>query len=150
MLAVAEKSDAKAILFLGDGLGDFERFSERYRGQAMLIAVRGNCDGYGDGLPTERIFSLGGKRLLMLHGHSRGVKGGTGPLLDYALREGVDLVLYGHTHLPEERYLSSLPRPMYLLNPGSIGDSRAPSFGSVFLHDGSILTNITPYEEEPR
>lgn len=150
MLAVLERSDAKAVLFLGDGLDDFDAVSERYTGQAMLIAVRGNCDGYGDGLPTERIFSFGGKRILMLHGHTRAVKGGTGALEAYAREQRIDLVLYGHTHCPEERYLPSDEHAFYLVNPGSIGDGRMPTFATVSFHDDAILPNIVCYEEKKR
>ncbi|MBQ2248865.1 MAG: YfcE family phosphodiesterase [Clostridia bacterium] len=141
-----------ALLFLGDGLRDLPDLPD---GRTALYAVAGNCDGY---LPfftegEEReicLLSLGEHRLLLTHGHRFGVKSGCGALLAYAAQEGADIVLYGHTHLPHAEVIPAgtalgglvTERPIYLFNPGSIGqdvDGKGYSFGTVTLLGKSAL-----------
>ena len=64
-----------------------------------FAAVRGNCDPLCEE-PEERCFTLCGKRILLTHGHRRGVKTGLLPLEAEAVEQGLDLIFYGHTHRP--------------------------------------------------
>lgn len=127
------------VFFLGDGLSDvLAAFSAE--GMPPLYAVRGNCDVglLGD---DELVVSLGGHRILMLHGHTAGVKGGDGGLFALARRHCADIVLYGHTHLRREQRLPGEGGALHLFNPGSIGrpiDGR-PSFGTLTVDDGGAL-----------
>ena len=132
-----------AVCFLGDGLRDAQSLDI---GRAMLYDVRGNCDwGTQADAPTERTVSLEGHRLLLTHGHLHGVKGGLGALIVAAARDGVDIVLFGHTHTPTLVELPAgetvggvtLSRPMYLFNPGSIGMNG--SFGTLYLNASDVL-----------
>ncbi len=135
-----------AVLFLGDGLRDLcaEDFLP-----SVLFCVAGNCDWsprLGDGTPVSRmeLLQFEGHRLLLTHGDAFGVKSGTGALLAAAAREGADIVLYGHTHLPRlERVPAGetvagipLARDLYLFNPGSLGEG---SFGTLTLREGTVL-----------
>ena len=147
--------DADAVLFLGDGLREVERLSFD-RPSLSPISVRGNCDGFsflgasGDA-PTERMLAFGGMKILMLHGFTPyDAKYGTLPLIAYAERRGADILLYGHTHQREERYLpegSELgggilsDRPMWVMNPGSLGrpSDGVPSYGLVQIEGGRAL-----------
>ncbi len=148
MKQVLARAEVDAVLFLGDGIRDFEALQEGYDGKALFMAVRGNCDLFGDD-PAERIFSYEGIRILMLHGHTRNVKHGTEALEAYARRQAVDLVLYGHTHRAEDRYLSEEGRPLRLFNPGSIGAAGwdKPGFGYLDIRNGQILSSCSVYEE---
>ena len=73
--------------------------------------------------------TLGGKRILMAHGHEYGVKSSLARIVASAVSRDVDIVLFGHTHEPQELYLPegenqfgiTQKKPLYLLNPGSIG-----------------------------
>ncbi len=131
-----------AVFFLGDGLRGICREDVL---PATLYAVRGNCDwGVNGEAPEELMLSFEGHRLLLLHGHRQGVKGGTAPLAAYAAARGADVVLYGHTHLPREEVYPSgtvlggatLASPLYLFNPGSLADG---SFGRVLLRGRDVL-----------
>lgn len=145
MIKISQKAQADAILFLGDCLRDFESFSRGYKGNAMLISVKGNCDSF-DGTPEERIFSLGGKKILMLHGHTRGVKLGTGVLEAYAANNGCDIAFYGHTHIPDNRYISDFEKPFYIFNPGTLSVRESEStFGYVEIASSGIICNIAKY-----
>ena len=133
-----------AILFLGDGARDFDRF---FVFDTPIWAVRGNCDwsssDYAD--KTERLLHLEGHTLLLTHGHEWGVKGGLGALIAHAVDVGADIVLFGHTHKPTLQTIAAgerigkttLSRPMYLFNPGSIGDGG--SFGTLTLKGDAVL-----------
>ena len=145
--AIIDRSDADAILFLGDGIKDFDRIASDYSRNAILIGVKGNCDGY-DGTPDERILALDGVKILMLHGHTRGVKHGLETLEAYGRIKGADLILYGHTHVPHVKYVSEYDRPYYIFNPGSIGAQcyDGASYGYIEFVNGKIVANHVKYE----
>ena len=137
------------LLHLGDGAGDLEYLPTR---GVPTLAVRGNCDLFTVSTPVSEEFVLEelGHKILMTHGHRFGVKGGMGGLLTHAVEIGADIVLFGHTHLPQESCIpagetiggKTLTRPIYLFNPGSIGrneDGEGLSFGTISLSKDSVL-----------
>ena len=133
----------QAVCFLGDGLRDTERLT---LGRAMLYDVRGNCDlGMEADAPIDRTVTLAGHKLFLTHGHMHGVKSGLGALIAAAARMEADVVLFGHTHAPTLIELpagetvggTTLARPMYLFNPGSIG--MGGSFGTLYLTETTVL-----------
>jgi putative phosphoesterase len=133
-----------AVLFLGDGARDLDRL---FLCDIPIWAVRGNCDwsssDYAD--KTERLLYFEGHTILLCHGHEWGVKGGMGALIAHAAEVGADIVLFGHTHTPTVKAIAAgeqvkgttLTRPMYLFNPGSIGYEG--SFGTLTLKGESVL-----------
>jgi putative phosphoesterase len=122
----SEKPDM--LLFLGDGLGDLAALREGYPA-LPAEAVRGNCDAESD-FPEERLLNLAGYRILMLHGHTRGVKLGYDRVLAAALDAGADAALFGHTHRPYH----AMKHGVRLLNPGSVSGCRGPaSYGVLEL-----------------
>ena len=128
------------VFFLGDGLREVQALLGT-RGAPPLYAVRGNCDL---GIPCEEelVVSLGEHRILLLHGHTAGVKGGEGGLLALARRHGADVVLYGHTHVRSERFLGEGEGgPLWLFNPGSLSQpmNSPPSFGTLSVDDNGAL-----------
>ncbi|MBQ4324155.1 MAG: metallophosphoesterase [Clostridia bacterium] len=135
-------SDADHIIFLGDGLEDFEACHAHLA--CPLWCVRGNVDFnpalWGDA-PEWRVIELGGYRIFACHGHSLDAKGGMGNLIVAASIRGCDLALYGHTHLPDEQYIQGDELPLYLFNPGSLGRPRFgnPSYGLITISDSGIL-----------
>ena len=83
------------IFHLGDYASDGEKLSKLFG--CPLYAVRGNCD-YRSGEPLERQVDLGGKRFLLLHGHQYY---SYSSLLYRGEEVHADMVLYGHTHMPD-------------------------------------------------
>ena len=138
-------SEASAVLFLGDGLRDLPQdltVSERPR----LYAVSGNCDPYlvsGISLGEEALVNFGSYRFLLMHGHRHSVKSGRERAVSYAMARGADVLLYGHTHVPEERYIPPEEggRPLWIFNPGSLGAPQdgSPSYGLIQIRGGQIL-----------
>ncbi len=139
---------AEIVLFLGDGARDLSE-SLSYEGRA-IAGVRGNCDAesFSD-FPEELLLNLGAYTVMMTHGHCYSVKSGTDRAICRAAERGADLLLYGHTHLPEERYLPEgsmigdlvLKKPLWVMNPGSLGKplEGKPSYGIIEIRGEHIL-----------
>lgn len=135
-----------AVFYLGDGFRDTKYLE---LGGIPLYAVRGNCDLLWGGdqidCPEEQITAIGDHRALLTHGVRYGVKSGLGGLIASALRQDADIVLYGHTHAPRLDVISAgetacgitLKRPLYLFNPGSIGQQG--SFGTLTVQGENLL-----------
>lgn len=136
-----------AVIFLGDGLKDID---ECLLG-VPVYSVCGNCDSYSffipNNEPEERIIELGGKRIMMTHGHRYSVKSGLGRIIAVAAEREVDILLFGHTHEKLElcfaagacEYGIELKKPLYVMNPGSIGGYPS-SFGCIMIDScGNLL-----------
>ncbi len=123
--ALSRTHRCDGVFFLGDGVKDLA-----YCDIECLYAVSGNCDYFSfdrDEFPDKRVVTVGGKRILMTHGHKYGVKSGLGSLIYAAIEEDADIVLFGHTHERLDMRVTqdtvpSLKKPVYFFNPGSIGD----------------------------
>jgi putative phosphoesterase len=102
------------ILHLGDYIADAKWMLDRTNGHPVY-QVKGNCDYGANGL-EQQLLELGGVKILMMHGHRFGVKSGYGAALAEGLRQGAQVVLFGHTHIPfmEQR------NGVLLMNPGSL------------------------------
>ena len=140
--------DYDALLFLGDGLRDFLNLeAEPY----CFRAVCGNCDGFSlsADTPTELTLTLDGVKIFMTHGHGYSVKSGRGAITARGIALDADVVLDGHTHVREEKYISegasvcgvSAKKGMYVFNPGSLGHplESPPSFGVIEIRNGQVL-----------
>ena len=123
---------ADAYLFCGDGLGDLEGLN------GPVYAVAGNCD-WTAREPDVRLLELGGRRILLTHGHRFRVKFDLYRLYLAAREQEADLAVFGHTHVPTRREEDGL----LLLNPGAL--SGRPH--SCLLLDTDTLES-TPVEIE--
>ena len=143
--AISLHADAQGVFFLGDGLASASLLPE-LSSERFLIGVLGNCDSFF-GLPSpsgaseQELITLFGYRLLLVHGHREGVKGGLDTLIAKARRLDADAAFFGHTHVPYHAYLSDGEKPLYLFNPGSVSrpDRGNPSYGVLLLTEKGIL-----------
>lgn len=148
MRAVKLNRDADAILFLGDGLSDIDSLSCN---GITCWCVRGNCDGFSlfskEDAPDELLHRFGEYNIMMMHGHLHGVKYGYTSAAEYAYSKGADILLFGHTHCPTEKYYPAgstigntvTERPFRLFNPGSAGLGHPPTFGTLDITDKGIV-----------
>ena len=120
------------IFHLGDCWRDAERLRARCPGLPME-QVPGNCD-FRPVDPTEQLLEIRGKRILLCHGHTYGVKSSLVTAGFAAEERQLDLFLFGHTHRP----LVDRRGQTLFLNPGSIGASSRPSYGVVTIRDGQL------------
>ena len=123
------------VLHLGDHFSDMVKLHLRFP-EIPMQGVRGNCDAPGS--PESLRLTLGGVRLLLVHGHRQGVKEDLERLYFTALEAKADLVLFGHTH----RALRDREGQVEFLNPGSIGRGWPPSYALLRLGDGPMRAEI--------
>ncbi|MGI6084357.1 MAG: metallophosphoesterase [Acetivibrionales bacterium] len=127
------------LIHLGDFYKDAYIIKAKYP-ELKIFTVPGNCDFYND-LPTDIILEIEGKRILITHGHRYGVKNGIERLERKALQEGIDVVLFGHTHCPLQEYRSDI----LFVNPGSIGFPRsfsAPTYALLEISRGGLEARV--------
>lgn len=121
------------ILHLGDVVRDAKALAAAFP-EIPLEYVFGNCDGMCDSEEAERVVELEGRHILMLHGHTRGVKAGIGRAVLCAREAGVDVLLFGHTHEP----LCDRVGALWILNPGSIRGYFLTTYGVITMEDGRL------------
>lgn len=80
-----------------------------------VIAVAGNCDGAASAKPDE-FLTVMGKKIWLTHGHRVNVKHSHQELIWWAKHYEVDIVIFGHTHIPEVKSVHNL----LIVNPGSV------------------------------
>lgn len=109
--------------------GDIERGDDYIRAlvDCPVYMVAGNND-YNLDLPMQEIIEVEGYRILITHGHYYYVNSGTGTLEAYCLEHGIQVAMFGHTHVP---YID-IGEELTVLNPGSLSyprqDGRKPTF----------------------
>ena len=81
--------------------------------------VAGNNDFFSD-LPRQDMFSIGSNSVLLTHGHMHGVSLSFDRLYYMAVQNGIDIVMFGHTHAPHIECANGV----WLINPGSISQPR--------------------------
>ncbi len=115
LMASEQYGPFDAVIHLGDGCRDLDRFREHL---PPVIQVYGNCDALytTPGTDPVRVEELGGVRTVLTHGHTLYVRSGTDGLYNRALRDGAAAVLYGHTHRQKLEYRNGV----LIMNPGAV------------------------------
>ncbi len=85
--------ECDGAFFAGDGINMLENFTKK-----EWRAVKGNCDFEGQ---REDFFEVDGVKIFLTHGDLYSVKSGYLRLLLRAKQLGADVVIFGHTHMPE-------------------------------------------------
>lgn len=145
---LAAVREADLVLHAGDFatesvLDAFETESTRFAG------VTGNNDtpAVRERLPAARTVEHEGLRIAMAHGHEHTDTG----LSLFGRQENADLLVVGHSHNPQFRYIGDIP----VLNPGSHAEPRRhrpayaelttePIRGRLLEPDGTVLETFTP------
>ena len=124
--------NARAIIFLGDGMRDIENLEYLYPDRPVY-AVPGNCD-YFSKLNEIGKTEIAGKIIYYSHGHLHGVKHDVDNFIGIARQAGADIALFGHTHVPFTKYENG----MYVMNPGSL---KIGSYGIIDITSAGIVTH---------
>ena len=113
------------VIHCGDAEGS-EYLIEEAAGCPLLI-VLGNNDFFSN-LPREIETEIGGKKVLVTHGHNYYISMGSEQLKDEARSRGMDIVFFGHTHRP----VVDREKDLIAVNPGSLSyprqDGKRPSY----------------------
>lgn len=141
---VRQNSAAEVVIHLGDMVHDIENMQFDFPDK-MFINVSGNCD-WGTDTPATQCVTLAGVNIFLTHGHRQGVKYGLDTLMSTARQNEAQICLYGHTHVPYNKYHNGL----YVMNPGSLSeprDSSHASFGLIDIVPQGIVTNIVKFDK---
>lgn len=148
MLRVIEqyKNEIEGLFFMGDLESTDDRLRDSIPGPTYI--VRGNCDWYSKA-PQFQVIRRHGHVIAMTHGHRQHVNTGVDVLKYWAMEQGADLVLYGHTHVPFVEQTSA----MTVLNPGSVSRPRQsdhiPTYAVIdFLENGELKIKICDARKE--
>lgn len=114
-------SNIDCIIHLGDNVKDALKVKSMFHNIPIKF-IRGNCDFNEVTALDELIFEFSDKKVMITHGHRYGVKYGYENIYKYAISKEVDIVLFGHTHIPYLDFHSKL----HVMNPGSTSGIRAP------------------------
>ncbi|SFF99515.1 hypothetical protein SAMN05660649_00392 [Desulfotomaculum arcticum] len=110
--AVNKMGAIDALVHAGDHYSDAKQLESFVK--IPVYAVRGNCDPYSAG-QEDLTVTIGGYRIFITHGHLYQAKS-TLQLLFYRARVlGVNIVIFGHTHIP----LVTSENNILMFNPGS-------------------------------
>lgn len=133
---IVERHLENADLFinLGDGESDVDTVLQLYS-NINIERVAGNCD-FGSHLPLYKTITFDGKKILFTHGHPFYVKHGYSRLIKEAKKQGVDICLFGHTHMPMVERIDDI----YFMNPGAVYDG---SYGIIDIEPSGIMTYTT-------
>lgn len=118
LLEVLEREKPFDIFVHCGDSGDLSDYIEQFV-SGQVVMVRGNCD-YDSFLRSEEYLEVCGHRIFITHGHNYDVTSGINLLANAAKDRGADVVLYGHTHIPEVNQLYGVS----ILNPGSLARPR--------------------------
>lgn len=123
----------QAVFHLGDGRLDILEVMADWP-ELPLFSVPGNCDFRSNRIAAVQEVTLEGVHILFAHGHTFGVKNGYESYLRYGQRQGYQLLLSGHTHIPcvwEDQ-------GVLLVNPGSVGNGSHPSYAVLEVAEGAV------------
>lgn len=105
--------------------GDYSRDANILRVFTGLevCAVRGNCDGSIVDAKYDEFVEFGGKKIWLTHGHKYNVSYDLSELVWWGKKFAVDIVVFGHTHVPQVFSQDGL----LVINPGSTSMPRRGS-----------------------
>ena len=112
-----------------------------YATDVEVKSVKGNCDLYIRNESYELTFNANGKKIFLCHGHYYDVKYGLNSLLNMAKRNNIDIVVFGHTHIPLYEVIDNI----IFINPGSTTYPRGgseKSFGILIIEENISYKNI--------
>jgi len=108
------------LLHCGDIEGRADELYERANCPVQIVA--GNNDYWYD-YEDDLIFTIGKYRVLLTHGHTHHIHRDVLPLYYVAKEKNVDIVMFGHIHVPFVESNGSVT----LVNPGSLTYPRQPN-----------------------
>ena len=135
MYRAVDQQQPDQIIHLGDLVEDAEELSWAYP-KLPVCMVPGNCDGWTT-LPLKKEITLGGKSILLSHGHLWGVKSGSEAAIAAARAVKADILLFGHTH---KALCQLLEDGLWVMNPGA---SRS-TYGLIQLEEDGVRCAVLP------
>ena len=133
MEQAVEEGKPDHVIHLGDLLRDAEELAMEFP-MLPICRVPGNCDGWTME-PLIRRITLGGRVILLSHGHLWRVKSGYQTAMAEARKAGAEILLFGHTHQP---YCQRQEDGLWVMNPGAARSS----YGVIRLDGGQVQCSL--------
>ena len=136
-LPIAQSGDM--VIHLGDGLRDIEDLKSVVT--CPFYYVSGNCD-YSN--IYEQTLEVENNKIFITHGHNYDVKYSLSRLKQRAQKEGANIVLYGHTHIPDITFSDNI----WFINPGSLcrpREDKKPTYCILTLSGGKIYPQLIEF-----
>ena len=130
LLPIIEESDL--IIHLGDYSSDLKVLSPELYDK--LYYVKGNCDGGGE----DAFFEAENLKIMMTHGDRYGVKQSLTKLYLKAKEMKIDVVLYGHTHIPKIEEYDGIT----FINPGCMSIFSNKTYCYAVVNNDKIIAKI--------
>ncbi|WP_455538071.1 metallophosphoesterase family protein [Terrisporobacter sp.] len=127
------------IIHAGDYIDDAEYI--HYATDVEVKCVKGNCDSYNSDGNYELTFSVENRKFFLCHGHYHNVKIDVNSLYKFAKDNDIDVVVFGHTHVPTYKVIDNI----IFINPGSLSYPREKSdksFGILTIEDKIFYEEI--------
>ena len=128
------------IVHLGDYMRDAKILQKQFP-EIPVLYVYGNGEYSLEGNDYEKEVEIGGKKIFILHGHTKNVRFSIDTLKMVAGQKKYDMILYGHTHEPME----TCHNGTHIVCPGSISRDRSgkgESYCMVDITGKDICANI--------
>lgn len=136
------KRQVDYVIHLGDHIKDAQDLGYIHD-DIHFECVVGNCDWSHLG-ETQKVVLINGKKFLIAHGHTYGVKHSLSKLISKVKKLELDGAFYGHTHVPTVYERNGI----LIMNPGSLTiprTSQGPTYGIVEVtDDGNVRAEIVP------
>jgi len=123
--------DADMTISLGDS-----ELKSAFLQDNEIIAIKGNYP-FDAGVTYEHIVTVKGKKLLLVHGHKHKVRKGIEKMFFDAKLKGIDIALYGHTHVAKHDEVQGI----HFINPGAVSKSRdgnPESYATLTFEDNGV------------
>lgn len=133
MYGAIEQHHPDQVIHLGDHWDDGREVALAYP-LLPFCQVPGNCDGWITE-PDKKLIQLGGRKILLAHGHQWSVKQGYDFAISDARKAGANILLFGHTHVAMCRQLDD---GLCMLNPGSCRST----YGLITIENGALHCSI--------
>lgn len=130
--------EADMIIHLGDNERDAEEISSIT--DIPVKQVRGNND-FRPKAPISDTVICEDKKIFFTHGNRYIDYNGIEALVEAGRAEGADIILFGHTHMPFNKYKDGV----FIFNPGSITQPRGgsqKSYGIIDIENSQIFMNV--------
>lgn len=136
--ALKQNGKVDRLIHLGDHYRDGVAIG--YKTRLHVDAISGNTDISSEQwAEREKILELDGVRILITHGDIYKVKHGIDRLLEKAIEEDVQAVLFGHTHIAMKQRIGNI----LFLNPGCIlSNNSSTSYALLGLTNGHLEGEI--------
>lgn len=125
-------SESDYVIHLGDYCRDFRDMPPEIYDK--LYFVKGNCDGGGE----DAFIEIEDLKIMLTHGDRYGVKQSLTKLYLKGKETGVNVVLYGHTHIHNIEEYNGIT----FINPGTLSLYGKKTYCYAVIHKDKITAKI--------